>query len=91
MRPVAVFDTNVLFSAVAWKGKPFECVELARTGVVNGAMCRELLDELTEKLQAKLSFSAEQGLRDFGGLAYFPARCSHHGPTQGRCRRSGRR
>ena len=25
MRPIAIFDTNVLFSGIAWKGKPFEC------------------------------------------------------------------
>ena len=24
VRPIAVFDTNVLFSGVAWKGTPFE-------------------------------------------------------------------
>jgi hypothetical protein len=30
VRPIAVFDTNVLFSAVAWKGKPFQCLESAR-------------------------------------------------------------
>jgi predicted nucleic acid-binding protein len=36
VRPIAVFDTNVLFSGVAWKGKPFQCLELARAGVVDG-------------------------------------------------------
>ena len=29
MRPVAVFDTNILFSGVGWQGKPYECLELA--------------------------------------------------------------
>jgi hypothetical protein len=33
---VAVFDTNILFSALGWKGKPFECVDMARSGTVNG-------------------------------------------------------
>jgi hypothetical protein len=28
MRLVAVFDTNILFSAVGWKGKPYECLEI---------------------------------------------------------------
>jgi hypothetical protein len=32
MRQVAVFDTNILFSATAWKGNPYQCVELARAG-----------------------------------------------------------
>ena len=71
MRPVAVFDTNVLLSGVGWKGKPFQCLELARAGVVDGATCRELLDELAEKLQAKLSFSAEQSLQTLAELLTF--------------------
>ncbi len=71
MRPVAVFDTNVLISGIAWKGKPFECLELARTGVINGATCRELLDELADKLQSKLSFSAEQTLQTLADLLTF--------------------
>ena len=29
MRKIAVFDTNILFSGVGWKGKPFQCIELA--------------------------------------------------------------
>lgn len=60
MPPIAVFDTNVLFSGVAWKGRPYECLELARADVVEGATCAELLDELSEKLRVKLSFSGEQ-------------------------------
>ena len=71
MRPIAVFDTNVLFSAVAWKGKPFRCVELARARVVDGVTCRELLDELAEKLQTKLAFSADQSLQTVADLLTF--------------------
>jgi len=59
VRPIAVFDTNVLLSAVGWKGKPFQCLELARAGIVDGVTCREVRDELAEKLQTKLSFSVE--------------------------------
>ena len=59
MRQVAVFDTNVLLSGVGWKGKPFQCLELARSGTVEGVMCQEIIDELAEKLPAKLSVSAE--------------------------------
>ncbi len=62
MRKIAVFDTNILFSAVGWKGNPFRCVELARAGTIDGVTCRELLDELAEKLQAKLSFTPEKAL-----------------------------
>ena len=60
MRQVAVFDTNVLFSGVGWKGKPFQCLELARAGTVDGLTCQEVIDELAEKLQTKLSLSAEK-------------------------------
>ena len=28
VRKIAVFDTNILFSGVGWKGKPFLCLEL---------------------------------------------------------------
>ncbi len=71
MRPLAVFDTNILFSWVGWKGKPYQCVELARTGVVEGVTCREVLEELAEKLQAKLSFSAAQSLATVADLLTF--------------------
>jgi uncharacterized protein len=60
--PVVVFDTNVLFSAVGWKGAPYRCLELARSGAVQGITCRELLDELNQNLQIKLSFSPSQAL-----------------------------
>jgi putative PIN family toxin of toxin-antitoxin system len=54
---IAVFDTNILLSGVGWRGNPYRCLELARAGIVEGLTCQELLDELTEKLQAKLKFS----------------------------------
>jgi hypothetical protein len=44
MRPIAAFDTNILFSGVGWKGKPYECLELARAGKVEGVTCPEVLD-----------------------------------------------
>jgi len=71
VRPIAVFDTNVLLSGVAWKGKPFQCLQLARAGVVDGVTCRELPDELAEKLQSKLSFTVEQGLETVANLLTF--------------------
>lgn len=57
---VAVFDTNVLFSAIGWRGAPYQCVELARSGQVRGLTCREILDELADILARKLRFSDEQ-------------------------------
>lgn len=59
MSLVVVFDTNILFSAVGWQGKPYRCVELARTGDIVGVTCREILDELAEKLELKLNFPTE--------------------------------
>ena len=61
MRQVAVFDTNVLLSGVGWKGKPFQCLELARAGTVDRLICQEIASELAEKLKAKLSLSASSG------------------------------
>lgn len=55
-----VFDTNILFSASAWRGSPFECVERARRGEIQAVTCPELMAELAEKLEIKLHFSAEQ-------------------------------
>jgi putative PIN family toxin of toxin-antitoxin system len=55
-----VFDTNILFSATGWSGNPFQCVERARTGHIEAATCPELINELTEKLEIRLHFSAEE-------------------------------
>jgi uncharacterized protein len=60
MPTVAVFDTNVLFAATGWKGKPYQSVELARNGFIEGVTCAELMDELAEKLESKLRFTPEQ-------------------------------
>lgn len=71
MRPVAVFDTTILFSAQGWKGKPFQSVELARAGAVEGVTCQELLDELAEKIETKLSFAPEQVVETIADLMTF--------------------
>jgi putative PIN family toxin of toxin-antitoxin system len=55
-----VFDTNILFSATGWRGNPFQCVERARTGEIQAVSCPELMDELAEKLAARLRFSPDQ-------------------------------
>ena len=62
MAITAVFDTNILFSATAWRGNPFQCVERARTGEVQAVTCPELMEELAEKLESKLGFSPEQSV-----------------------------
>ena len=57
MRVVAVFDTNILLSGIGWKGNPFQCLELARSGMVEVVTCPEILDELTDKLESRLAQS----------------------------------
>jgi putative PIN family toxin of toxin-antitoxin system len=60
MQPIVVFDTNILMSGTGWRGNPYRCLELARAERVQGLTCREILDELTEKLRVKLYFSDER-------------------------------
>jgi putative PIN family toxin of toxin-antitoxin system len=60
MKPIAVFDTNILISASGWKGKPFRCLEAARHGAIDGFTCEELLQEFRRILQTKLHYSDEQ-------------------------------
>ena len=60
MQPIAVYDTNILFSGLGWKGTPYRCIELARQGRVGGLTCSGILDELAEKLTTKLNFSQSQ-------------------------------
>ncbi|MEH1905403.1 putative toxin-antitoxin system toxin component, PIN family [Nostoc sp.] len=71
MRPIVVFDTNVLLSAIGWKGSPYHCLDLARQGQVKGLICPEILDELTEKLQQKLRFTAIQVIETIADLLSF--------------------
>lgn len=52
-----VFDTNVLFSAIGWSGKPRECLQLARVGIVQGITCQPILDEILEILVLKMGFT----------------------------------
>jgi uncharacterized protein len=71
MRHVAVFDTNVLLSGVGWRGKPFQCLELARAGIVEALTCQEILDELAEKLSAKLNISPDAVTETLADLLSF--------------------
>lgn len=57
---IAVFDTNILFSATGWRGNPFQCVERARAGEIQVVTCPELIEELAEKLEARLHFPKDQ-------------------------------
>ena len=71
MALAVVFDTNILFSATGWRGKPFECVELARSGQIEAVTCPGLLEELADKLEHKLGLSAERTLEALAGYLSF--------------------
>lgn len=58
-REVAVFDTSVLLSGVVFGRTPKECIDLARHGTVEGVTCREILDELIDKLIQKFHFTTQ--------------------------------
>jgi predicted nucleic acid-binding protein len=73
MPVTVVFDTNIFFSAAGWRGHPFRCVELARAGQINAVACAVIMDDLVEKLMAKLHFTPTQAaetLADY--LAFLP-------------------
>ena len=52
-----VFDTNIWISGLMWRGKPYQCLLLARTGVVQALYCQEIVAELTHKLRQVFGFS----------------------------------
>jgi uncharacterized protein len=61
MKPLqVVFDTSVLLSAIGWRGKPLQCLDLARSGQIQGVSCREIFEELASKLESKLDFTPEE-------------------------------
>jgi putative PIN family toxin of toxin-antitoxin system len=53
MRPVVVFDTNILFSGLDWRGKAHQCLMAAREGIVESVTCQEILAELEAVLRLK--------------------------------------
>ncbi len=55
----AVFDTNILFLGVGWRGAPHRCIQSIRRGPCQLILCREILDELQEKLVTKRSMPPE--------------------------------
>jgi predicted nucleic acid-binding protein len=44
MPVTVVFDTNILFSAAGWRGRPYQCVALARAGKIQAVSCAHLMD-----------------------------------------------
>lgn len=63
MTYIAVFDTNILISALLSSySNPFQCLALAKIGQVESVTCQEILDEFLEKLLMKFKFSEEMAL-----------------------------
>ncbi len=60
MQYVAVFDTNILLSALlSSNGNPFRCLALAKIRQIESVTCQQILDEFAEKLLLKFKFSDE--------------------------------
>lgn len=55
-----VFDTNVLVAGLIWRGKPYQCLLLARARLVQAMYCDEALAELTSKLRSKFEFTEDR-------------------------------
>jgi len=54
------FDTNVMISGLLSRGKPFQCLLLARCRLVQAVYCPEMQAELSTKLRVKFGFSEER-------------------------------
>ena len=52
-----VFDTNIWISGLLWRGRPYQCLLLARAKVVEHVYCTEMMAELSEKLRETFGFS----------------------------------
>jgi putative PIN family toxin of toxin-antitoxin system len=53
-----VFDTNILFSGLGWRGNPYRCLQLARSGKVESITCQEILAEFENTLRLKRNMPA---------------------------------
>lgn len=60
MSDIVVFDTNVLISGLLWHGEAYQCLLMARAGLVQAVYCREMLAELSEKLEEVFGFSTDR-------------------------------
>jgi putative PIN family toxin of toxin-antitoxin system len=52
-----VFDTNIWISGLLWRGKPYQCLLLARAKLVQAAYCPSMTAELSQKLRHVFGFS----------------------------------
>ena len=69
----AVFDTNVWISGLLWRGKPYQCLLLARADIVQLVYCLPMMAELAQKLREVFGFSEnhiQAVLYDFRRMAH---------------------
>ena len=52
-----VFDTNIWIAGLNWRGAPYRCLLLARTGLVQLVYCQPMAAELSIKLRERFRFS----------------------------------
>ena len=57
MTELVVFDTNIWISGLLWRGKPYQCLVLARARVVQAVHCDTMVAELAQKLREPFGFS----------------------------------
>ena len=85
MPPVAVFDANVLVSAIGWAGTPRRCIDAARGTACRGVTSEPLLEELTAALRTKLKFSDQRLLETCQYLLTFLHWVHVEGLVHGAC------
>lgn len=71
MRPIVVYDTNVLISAMIWGGVPYDSLILAQRNIVEAITCTEILDEFSQKLTTKFNASPLQAAEMVAELLNF--------------------
>lgn len=59
----AVPDTNIIISAVFWRGNPYEVVRRGISGEYQLVTSAEILDEVADKLRNKFQFP-EEGIQN---------------------------
>ncbi|MDE0315369.1 MAG: putative toxin-antitoxin system toxin component, PIN family [Candidatus Poribacteria bacterium] len=71
MRPIVVYDTNILISGMIWGGTPYDSIALAQRNRVEAVTCAEILDEFSEKLTTKFNASPLQAAEMVAELLTF--------------------
>ena len=52
-----VFDTHIWISGLLWRGKPYQCLLLARSDIVQLVHCSPMMAELAQKLRTPFGFT----------------------------------